>query len=69
MAGLGGLRMIDSPSTAMEVGRRASMTERLAEERQQLIDRLAEIDNVLDLLKSNPAVQTCIDALTKLNRF
>lgn len=44
-----------------------TMTERLRHERDNLKQRLAEVEAALSTIEANPQVQQVIDALTKLH--
>ena len=44
-----------------------TMTERLQRERQTLKTRLAQVEEALAAIESNPQVQQVVDALTKLH--
>ena len=46
--------------------RPASLTERLRSEKQQLEQRLKEINNVLNSLEKNPETQSVLDAVARL---
>lgn len=48
---------------------RSSVTETLERERQQLVQRLADVDEALGVLKANPDVQKVIDVVSKHTRF
>ena len=47
--------------------RQKSITERLELERQRLLERAAEIENVLKTMAANPGTKEVIDALSRMD--
>jgi len=44
---------------------RQTLTERLVQERNNVANRLAELDGVISALNANPAIQSVLDLLQK----
>ena len=61
--------MFDYPqeTKCIEV-RRTTLTERLENEKSQLEHRLAEVNEALAVLKSDPKIQAIFDILQKVSR-
>ena len=46
-----------------------TVSERLAQEKQRLEERLAEVNAAIDALDGNPEAKSVVDALSKLGHF
>lgn len=46
-----------------------SLTSKLKTQKEDLIKRLEQVNNVIDLLEKNPETQTILDAITKLGVY
>lgn len=66
---MNGLIGVDAPTQEVGGLRRASMTDRLKREKENLERRLSEINDVLATLEKNPGLQEALDKISQLGHF